>query len=105
MEWVEGLDMFEIQSRNNKAFDEKVAKDYFRQLVAGLKFLHSLGIVHRDIKPHNILISHKSDGQESQDRDLIKYIDFGFAKNVLIDTQSKAICSSHKGISKTVVNK
>ena len=92
MSWIEGDDMHKIQKRNGFPFPEKVAKYYFRQMVAGLVFLHSLGIVHRDIKPHNLLIA-----RNAQNRDVIKYIDFGFAKAVPI-IDDKAICSSHKGI-------
>ena len=94
MAWVDGQDMYEIQSRMKAPFPESVAKDYFRQLVAGLQFLHSLNVVHRDIKPHNILIARRTDGQKG---DVVKYIDFGFAKVVTVDKHNKALCDSHKG--------
>ena len=44
--------------------------NYFIQIVKGLHFLHSSGIVHRDLKSANILISGKT----------IKIGDFGLAK-------------------------
>ena len=40
------------------------------QVIKGIEFLHSIGIMHRDIKPNNILLS--EDGY-------YKIIDFGFA--------------------------
>jgi len=50
-------------------------KDILRQLTKGLAHLHNLGIVHRDIKPTNILIFVSDDGTE-----LIKLADFNISK-------------------------
>jgi len=46
------------------------AHNYFRQVIAGVEYLHELGITHRDMKIENIII-----GQNN----LLKIIDFGFA--------------------------
>ncbi len=44
---------------------------YLRQVLAGLKRLHHAGIIHRDIKPFNILVT---------DEDTVKISDFAFSK-------------------------
>lgn len=48
-------------------------KDYFRQLSAGLAYMHSCNILHRDIKPQNILVF---PGNQ------LKYTDFGLSRPV-----------------------
>jgi serine/threonine-protein kinase len=47
------------------------AVHYTRQLLAGLARLHQAGIVHRDVKPYNLLIT---------DDDVVKITDFGLSR-------------------------
>src|SRR5712692_8559026 len=46
-----------------------------RQICSVLEFAHSLGVVHRDIRPDNILLV-----QQPDERYLVKVLDFGMAK-------------------------
>jgi len=55
----------------SKYYDRDAAIQYFRDVLIGAALLHADGVVHRDIRPDNILIT--KDGK-------IKIIDFGMAK-------------------------
>ncbi|OBZ79147.1 MAP kinase kinase kinase wis4 [Grifola frondosa] len=51
--------------------DEGILQVYTLQMLEGLAYLHSQNVIHRDIKPDNILLDHLG---------VIKYVDFGAAK-------------------------
>ncbi|CAH8577167.1 unnamed protein product [Heterobilharzia americana] len=38
-------------------YNEKIIVNYFRQIVNGIRYLHEYGIIHRNLKPENILLS------------------------------------------------
>lgn len=56
------------------AFEEVVARSFFKQLVAGIAHCHSNGIAHCDIKPENLLLDHAF---------TLKLADFGSAVSTL----------------------
>ena len=49
MEYINGGNLFSFVKKRRK-LSEKIAKCLFRQIILGLKYIHSQGIVHRDIK-------------------------------------------------------
>lgn len=70
MELVNGKSLFE-HIRDKAQFDLKEIGEIIRQLLDGLGYAHTQGVVHRDVKPSNILIN--DDGR-------IKISDFGIAR-------------------------
>ena len=64
----DSVDMFDYIS-DKGSLDEKVAADFFRQVVETVIACHTTGVIHRDIKDENILVNLKT-GK-------LKLIDFG----------------------------
>jgi serine/threonine protein kinase len=54
----------------------KLIKQILRQLLSGLAYLNFEGILHRDLKPQNILINYKPETEEVE----VKVADFGLAR-------------------------
>jgi hypothetical protein len=70
MEFVDGCDLSTLLKRQSK-FSIRQACDFIAQAAKGLAFAHSKGVVHRDIKPGNLLVG--SDG-------VVKVLDLGLAR-------------------------
>ncbi len=70
MEYLEGRTLKELLVARGPT-PLAVAIDYARQILAALGFAHRNGIVHRDIKPHNVVVA--PDGR-------LKVTDFGIAR-------------------------
>ncbi|HEY7398697.1 MAG TPA: Stk1 family PASTA domain-containing Ser/Thr kinase [Gaiellaceae bacterium] len=71
MEYLDGRTLKELLIRNGPT-PPAIAIDYARQILGALAFAHRNGIVHRDIKPHNIIV--RPDGR-------LKVTDFGIARS------------------------
>jgi serine/threonine-protein kinase len=70
MELVEGGSLVEWLERNG-AMPPRMAVDVILQLCDGIEAAHTKGVVHRDIKPHNVLITPKG---------VCRVTDFGIAR-------------------------
>ena len=79
MEFIDGQNLKDI-IKNEGTLDEYTALDITKQIAKALSAAHKKGIIHRDIKPHNILIS--NEGR------IVKVADFGIAKAVSNSTMT-----------------
>lgn len=78
MEYIDGTDITDYISANPNEIN-----NIFLQIINGFKYLEKKNILHRDIRPNNILVS--NDG-------FVKIIDFGFGKDInTFDDYGKSI--------------
>ncbi|CAI7738493.1 unnamed protein product, partial [Closterium sp. NIES-53] len=78
MDYCDGGELYEAVEQHGR-FPEKEAARVFKQLVSAVAYCHSQGVMHRDVKPENILLSTSAS---------VKLADFGLA--VLLAKGEKA---------------
>eukprot|EP00727_Mastigamoeba_balamuthi_P004192 m51a1_g13770 putative calcium calmodulin-dependent protein kinase type iv-like (535) ;mRNA; r:262247-264483 len=71
MEYVAGGSLEDVV---HESYCEQDARSIARQLAEAVRYMHSMGVVHRDIKLENLLVSCKE-----ADKALVKVADFGVA--------------------------
>jgi serine/threonine protein kinase len=79
LEYLPGGELFKKMAKAGGYLDEQVCRTCFRDVAAGLAYLHARGVMHRDIKPENILIG--EDGR-------LRITDLGWAVHVPVGTAS-----------------
>lgn len=82
LEYCNGGNILEYIQSNDHSYDQI----YITQIIEGMKFLYTKNIIHRNIKPENILIHDHT----------IKICDFGLSKSMFLDTIKNSICGSPK---------
>ena len=86
-EYVQGKELNDYLYTKGKLSEIEACK-FFHQIISGLSYLHHCGIVHRDFKPENILLTN--------DDKILKIIDFGlgntYEKGQLLKTGCGSPC-------------
>ncbi len=75
-EWIEGITLGQHVSRKGR-LPVETAQEVFSQVLDGLSHAHNRGVIHRDIKPNNIMLARGNGGGWT-----VKIIDFGTAKEI-----------------------
>jgi serine/threonine protein kinase len=84
IDYCDGEDLNKYIKKNGR-ISEKQTKIFMTQIASGLHYLHSLNLIHRDLKPHNILLSKNGN---------IKIADFGFVKDYTEISMFDTLCGS-----------
>ena len=93
MPFIRGGELFQ-HLRVSKYFKEDKVRFYAASIGLALDYLHSKGIIYRDIKPENILIG--EDGY-------LKLIDFGMAKIVKDDEKATSFCGTPEYLAPEII--
>jgi [calcium/calmodulin-dependent protein kinase] kinase len=67
-------------------YDEEDCRCWFRDLILGIEYLHAQGVVHRDIKPDNLLLTEDN---------VLKVVDFGVSE--MFEKQSEMMTAKSAG--------
>jgi serine/threonine-protein kinase len=85
MEYLEG-ETLEKMLTNRQPLDTELVLDVSRQMLSALAYAHGLGVVHRDLKPDNVLVvptaarAERTSLRSMESTRTIKLLDFGLAK-------------------------
>lgn len=82
MELVEGVTLAEIIKKRGPVDPARVAHMGV-QICGSLSEAHAMGVVHRDMKPSNVLLTHRG-----HDPDFVKVVDFGLVKVLGDETEN-----------------
>lgn len=82
LELCRGGDLLHFVRRRRK-LDENMGKYVFRQIVLGVQYIHSMNIIHRDIKLENILVDNLG---------IVKICDFGVSKHLQNEDSRASEC-------------
>ncbi|OAD58297.1 Serine/threonine-protein kinase ULK2 [Eufriesea mexicana] len=92
MEYCNGGDLADYLSGT---LSEDTIRVFLKQLAGAMKALHAKGVVHRDLKPQNILLSHNCGKACPQPHQItLKIADFGFARFLQDGVMAATLCGS-----------
>jgi eukaryotic-like serine/threonine-protein kinase len=83
MEYVEGIDLARLVQQSGP-LPVAQACEYIRQAAVGLQHAHERGLVHRDIKPGNLMVARPNPDEPP----VVKILDFGLARFERESTQA-----------------
>ncbi|CRK95580.1 CLUMA_CG009041, isoform A [Clunio marinus] len=86
LELGDGGDLYDYIMRHESGLSEKLAKEYFRQIVRAISYCHQLHVVHRDLKPENVVFFQKLG--------VVKLTDFGFSNKFCPGQKLETSCGS-----------
>ncbi|WOK95565.1 serine/threonine-protein kinase ATG1c isoform X1 [Canna indica] len=87
LEYCRGGDL-SVYIQNHDRVPEAIAKGFMKQLASGLQVLRDNNVIHRDLKPQNLLLSTYDENA------VLKIADFGFARSLPPRGLAETLCGS-----------
>ncbi|MGD9685241.1 MAG: serine/threonine-protein kinase, partial [Candidatus Obscuribacterales bacterium] len=75
MEYIQGHTLKDLLKEKRRLTAER-GLPIFARIADAMAFAHENGVIHRDLKPHNIMLT------DTVEKDFVKVLDFGIAKSV-----------------------
>jgi serine/threonine protein kinase len=82
MEYVDGISLDRFVAKQKGPIPATLACQFIRHAALGLHHAHAQGMIHRDIKPHNLIVTRKGH---------VKILDFGLARLVQNDASESEV--------------
>ena len=87
LEWIDGSTLEDLYKKETLRATPRVATEWFAQAAEALTLVHSAGLVHRDVKPGNLMVTEQG---------TVKLMDFGIARSrgesrTIVTTAGRAI--------------
>ncbi|CAH0492896.1 unnamed protein product [Peronospora farinosa] len=76
------------QKQGHKVVSEDVARHFLHELAKGMQCLWERNLIHRDLKPQNLLLV------EDSATSVLKIADFGFARHLATTSMAETLCGS-----------
>lgn len=80
--------------RDRGSFDDNTTRFYIGCVIEAFSYLHSKGIVYRDLKPENLLLD---------ERGYCKLVDFGFAKKIGFGRKTWTFCGTPEYVAPEII--
>ncbi|XP_041065858.1 cGMP-dependent protein kinase 1 isoform X2 [Carcharodon carcharias] len=80
--------------RDRGSFDDATTRFYTACVVEAFAYLHSKGIIYRDLKPENLILDH---------RGYAKLVDFGFAKKIGFGKKTWTFCGTPEYVAPEII--
>ncbi|XP_067908595.1 cGMP-dependent protein kinase 1 isoform X4 [Heterodontus francisci] len=92
--WTILRDRYKEDNIKRGSFDDATTRFYTACVVEAFAYLHSKGIIYRDLKPENLILDH---------RGYAKLVDFGFAKKIGFGKKTWTFCGTPEYVAPEII--